>query len=277
MNTKLVKNNKYINKNIDKYIKKTFFNNNNNIYIQNKFLYDIYYFLINNNCCIFGGFIRDLLNNDNKIPNDIDCIMNESQFDLLIKYLKYNNIFFSFGKYIKEEYIPIIDNNNIIKEFTILKIFQKKIFSTNILEYSISNIIDTIDNADDINSYFNNGKIDNEINNNYTYINIDIFIHKNNISIYDAIDIITNTNIDFYSNSLRLLNNNLSINKNLIDKFIEKNIIEIDYLKISEKEIYFLFLYIIIEQIQNKIAIPINIPDKHRIEKMISKNWKVII
>jgi hypothetical protein len=140
-------------------------------------------------------------------------------------------------------------------------------------------------------------------------IKLDIFIYDNNTNIYDAIDVITSLNIDFYCNSLRYINNELSINHKIVKLYSKKyfnnindflltyllenkdkdidimNIIfNIKYIHnikntktfIEELE-YNYILHIIICQIKDKNAISISNPDTHRIEKMKNKGWNIEI
>ena len=120
---------------------------------------------------------------------------------------------------------------------------------------------------------------------------IDIFVHKNDANIYDVMDIIVGKNIDFYCNSLRYVNNKISINNELIEKFLldkkllydfkfDINIILSIYFhenkSFNEISNNIIVLHNIINQIKNKISVSIDKPDKHRIEKMIYKKWLII-
>jgi hypothetical protein len=177
--------------------------------------------------------------------------MNEDQYNNLFYFLHENKINFKFKKYIREEYIPFDDPNEYIIEFTTIEILNS--------------------------------------------ISIDIFVHKKNVNIYDVMDTILGTNIDFYCNCLRYYNKHISINKLLVDKYMGNNkkyLYEYDF-KLSNIDIIISYYYDInrtfeeeynniivlndiIGQIKKKIALIINEPDKHRIEKMISKNWLII-
>jgi len=227
-------------------------------------------YLISNNIALFGGIVREFILSFENIENldhslkfisilsktthDIDCIMSEKQYSNLFFFLKKQNIFFEFEKYIREEYIPFEDSNNLIVEFTTIKI---------IYENSSKNIT------------------------------LDIFVHKKDIDIYDAMDIIVGTNIDFYCNCLRYVNNSISISKNVVNKYLKNNVFfdkfeDVLYTNIlifyyyDEKNTFIdeynnmIVLNDIIKQIKAKTAISINNPDNHRIQKMMLKNWLVI-
>ena len=53
--------------------------------------------LVKNNCCIYGGYIRDIFND--KIPLDIDCVIFSEDFEKCKK----NLIYIGYDKYIEKE------------------------------------------------------------------------------------------------------------------------------------------------------------------------------
>ena len=129
-----------------------------------------------------------------------------------------------------------------------------------------------------------------EISNTFS---IDIFVHKNDANIYDVMDTIVGENIDFYCNSLRYIDNKISINNKLIEKFlVDKRLLHNTNLAINLDiilSIYFhenilfneisnniIVLHNIINQIKCKVAVSIDKPDEHRIKKMIYKKWLII-
>jgi len=122
---------------------------------------------------------------------------------------------------------------------------------------------------------------------------LDIFVHKKDANIYDVMDTIVGTNIDFYCNCLRYVNNCISINKNIVTKYLKNNnlfypfedTIYIDILisyyydvnrTFEDEYNNIIVLNDIIKQIKAKTAISIENPDTHRIEKMMNKNWLII-
>ena len=239
------------------------------LYLYSHQFFHILNYFISNNIALFGGIVRDIILQEH--CKDIDCIMSEKQYKNLFFFLYKNKINFKFNGYNRDEYIPFEDSNNYIVEFSTI-----------------------------------------QISNTFS---IDIFVHKNNANIYDVMDTIVGKNIDFYCNSLRYVNNKISINNQLIEKFlVDKRLlhdIEMNrsfsgdsslFSGVSTKEntnltinldiilsIYFhenisfneisnniIVLHNIINQIKYKIAVSINNPDKHRIEKMIYKKWFII-
>lgn len=202
----------------------------------------------------------------NTIFNDIDTVMNQNNFKLLLSKLDDFKIKYNYGIHHNfNKYIDIVDVENLISSYIILNI-----------------------------------KIDNPFRNDFkllrmfgigidyplkeSIIKIDILICKETLSVKNVIDKIT-SNSDFYCNSLYLFNNKLQINESIAKKLknIEFNSNYEDNIKKNiniffKKEIYMKDIVNIVKnQILKKIAYSINLTKKNekRITKIKNKGFTI--
>jgi len=217
-------------------------------------------------------FHKESFSDRNTIFNDIDCVMNMNHFNSFISTLDSFNIKYDYFIYNNfRKYIDIIDLENHILKYVILKI--------------------DINNPFDVNNIENFRRF-NSLGTKFTFkkyntctFKLDIIICKDDVLVKDVLDKIT-SNSDFYCNSLYIYNNSLEINKNIAQNL--KNISFISTFKDDNKKNIDIFfkekiyisevIEIIKEQIFEKKAISLNLEKKcqFRIDKMKLKGFNIV-
>lgn len=286
------------------------YNENKHMYFTQKKIFTL---LIESGAGIFGGFVRDYLihklgsnsfydfmnnessylleniplfycnekfhpesyQNRNTISTDIDTVMNMKCFESFLSTLDSFNIKYNYTISNNfKKYIHIIDDQNQISKYIRFKI-----------------IIDNPFNINNFESFSNIKNIGNNISfKNYetSIIDIDILICKDEVSIKNTIENIT-SNSDFYCNSLYILNDTLSISKNVsrnlkefsfgietlyqdnirrnLDIFLKKDIYTKEVIEIVKKQIF------------EKKAICLNLSKKkeYRMSKIKSKGFTILV
>jgi hypothetical protein len=218
------------------------------------------YFVNNINLIYSNSMIHSSSFNDrNIIFNDIDSVMDNDIFNKFINLLDNFSLKYNYSK-IKDytKYIDIVDLENKISSYIILNIYIEN--PNKILNYSLS------------------------------VIKIDILLCSEEKYMKEVLDKISG-NSDFYCNSLRYVNNKISINNEVIEKFLADKIVFYDInidiniilstyfhenILFNEISNNIIVLHNIINQIKCKVAVSIDKPDEHRIEKMIYKKWLII-
>ena len=243
-------------------------NDNDNIY-----LYDRIILAKPMNCTYNDkNFHSETYLNRNTILNDIDCVINQNIFDILLEKIKkidnsikiYTTEYNNFNKY-----IHIKDPTKIIKSYI-------SIYISALNKYNqISNLLSITE--------YNDADIDLPIF-KPIYFKIDVFIYDyNNSNIFKALNLLS-SNADYFCNSLYMINYRLSVNdhitKSIIKPNYESNLIDNNKKCIDmflKKHLYINNMTSIIKnQILNRYAYPIkcNVVNK-RILKMKSKNFKI--
>jgi hypothetical protein len=286
------------------------YNENKHIYFTQKKIFTL---LIESGAGIFGGFVRDYLIHKLGSNSFYDFMNNESSYLFENIPLFYCNEKFHPESYQNrntisadidtvmnmkcfESFLSTLDSFNIKYNYTISNNFKKYIHIINdqnqISKYIRFKII--IDNPFDINNFESFSNIKNIGNNisfkNYatSIIDIDILICKDEVSIKNTIENIT-SNSDFYCNSLYILNDTLSISKNIsrnlkefsfgietlyqdnirrnLDIFLKKNIYTKEVIEIVKKQIF------------EKKAICLNLSKKkeYRMSKIKSKGFTILV
>lgn len=208
----------------------------------------------------------------NTIFNDIDCIMNMNQFNILKNSLDSFDIKYEY--YILNEfnkYMDIIDIKDQIKTFIPLWIY-------------INNPFD-IENLKDF-PYSTNFKANLNFKKYKSCVfKLDILICRENILIKDALDNIT-SNSDFYCNSLYIYNYSLEINKNIAQN-LKNQVFTSSFNDENKKNIDIFFkqkfyisdvIEIVKKQIFEKKAVSLNLEKRcqYRIDKMKLKGFNII-